>query len=299
MDFLHAAEALAAAEGPDLSKAIDPSGLSLVNWSVAAAVLVGGVVLSLLARRSVVSVLRRGTSSHTFAEVLVGRLVQATVIVLAGVYALTALGVQFAPLLGALGIGGIAVALALQPTLENLFAGVVLHAQRPFRLGDEVITSDVRGEVIDITSRAVVIRRNSGEIVYIPNSTVLDREIENLVRHGRRRSTLVVGVAYATDLGRAREVIQAATAGCAAVLERPAPLVLAMEFDDSSVNFQVDFWHRPREAERRKARDEVVEAIHVALRAAGITIPFPQRTVWFADHRDDEERPTPGGERGD
>jgi small-conductance mechanosensitive channel len=186
-------------------------------------------------------------------------------------------------LLGALGIGGIAVALALQPTLLNLFSGLMLHAQRPIRLGDEVVTGDIRGTVMDISSRAVVIRTYSGETVYVPNSVVLDREIVNLVKEGCRRTTIVVGVSYQTDLRRAAGVLRDAVATTTGVLADPGPRVLATEFADSSVNFDVDFWHRPDEAAKRRVRSEVAKNIHEALREADIVIPFPQRTLWFAD----------------
>lgn len=271
------------AEPPDLSEAIDTAGVALVDWIVALVVFAGGVAVAMVARRAVMGTIRRSSSGSAFAELLLGRLMAAVVMLVALVYALGIVGVQIAPLLGALGLGGIALALALQPTLQNLFAGLVLHAQRPLRVGEEVITGEVQGRVTDVTSRAVVIEKYSGETVYLPNSLVLDREIENLVRFGRRRTTVVVGVAYGTDLVRARQVIYDATVGAVGVLDTIAPRVMAKAFSDSSVDFDVDFWSEPGEAERRGTIDNVVVAVHRALGEAGITIPFPQRTLWFGE----------------
>jgi small-conductance mechanosensitive channel len=270
-------------EAPDLSGAIDSSGVTLQEWGIAAAILVGGVLVATLLRRLIVLLLRRSTFRESVADRLIGRVVYVVTVLVALIYALGVLGVRVAPLLGALGIGGIAVALALQPTIQNLFSGAVLHAQRPIRLGDEVITADVQGRVVDITSRAVVILTNSGETVFIPNSVVLDREIVNLVRHGMRRSIVTVGVAYDSDLGHAREVLHDAVTGVPGVLADPAPQVFAGEFAESSVQFDVLVWHEPHEADRRAVRDAVIESVHVALRSAGITIPFPQRTIWRGD----------------
>lgn len=262
---------------------LESSDLGILDWVVAGAILVVGIGLSVLARRSVVRILRRGTTIDTIAETLMGRVVQVVVIVLALTYSLNALEVRIGPLLGALGIGGIAVALALQETLKNLFAGVILHAQRPVRLGEEVVSGDTQGMVTAISSRAVTLRSNSGRTIFIPNSLVLDREIVNLVRHGVRRTTLVVGVAYDTDLNMAQEVIRRAAANADGVHADPAVRVLCSEFADSSVNFDIDFWHGAVETARREASSKVVIAVHVALGEAGITIPFPQRTVWITE----------------
>lgn len=271
---------------------VDLSGLGATDVALAVGIVVVGIAASIAIRRLITKALRRGTSSEGHAEVLVGRLVQATVIVLSLVYALAALGVQFAPLLGALGIGGLAVALALQPTLHNLFSGLVLHAQRPVRVGEEVITGGVAGVVIDITSRAVVVQRRSGEMVHIPNSTVLDREIENLVRQGRRRTTLEVGVAYGTDVDRARDVLTGAIRDVEGVIADPPPRVLASGFGDSSIDFDIDYWHGPLDSDRRETRDRVVGAIDRALAGAGITIPFPQRTLWWGQSQPVTNDPT-------
>ena len=274
----------------------DSSGLEPTDWVVAATILVCGIVLSMLVRRAVLGILRRGTTVESMSERLVGRFTQIVILILALSYALTVLDVRIGPLLGALGIGGIAVALALQETLRNLFAGVILHAQRPLRLGEEVITGDIQGTVVDITSRAVTIRSNSGRTMFIPNSLVLDREIVNLVREGVRRTTLEVSVAYGTDLDRALEVIRSATAGAEGVLGDPPVRVLGSEFADSAINFDIDFWHGPAEATRRQTASNVVVAVHQALGDAGITIPFPQRTVWPGENSATEPSPETGTE---
>lgn len=263
-----------------------PVPLEWVDWLAAALVLAGGIVVSIVVRRVVVGLLRRGTTAESVAERLVGRIVQAVVILVALSYALAVLNVRIGPLLGALGIGGIAVALALQQTLKDLFAGVILHAQRPIRVGEEVVSGDMQGTVINITSRAVTVRSNSGRTLFIPNALLLDREIVNLVRFGTRRSTVVVGVAYGTNLSEAHEVIQVAASSAAGVLPEPPVKVLVAEFADSSVNFEVDFWHGPIENDRRETNSNVLMGIYRALDEAAIVIPFPQRTLWTGDHVD-------------
>lgn len=259
------------------------AGIELNDWFTAAAIVGSGLFVSVLLRRALISILRRGTTIETMTERLVGRLAQVIVTMLALSYALHVLGIRIGPLVGALGIGGVAIALALQDTLKNLFAGVILHAQRPFSVGDEIITGDMQGAVIDITSRAVTIRANSGRTLYVPNALLLDREIINLVRHGKRRSTLSVSVAYDTDLRQAAEVIRCAAAAADGVLADPPVQVLGAVFAESSVDFDIDFWHSPPELTRREVSSSVIFDVHNALRDANISIPFPQLTLWTGE----------------
>lgn len=265
---------------------VESAPLGWADWVTAASVLAAGIVISIVARRVVVGLLRRGATAESMAERLIGRVAQVTIILVALSYALSVLDVRIGPLLGALGIGGIAVALALQQTLKDLFAGAILHAQRPLRVGEEIVSGDMQGTVLNITSRAVTVRSNSGRTLFIPNALLLDREIVNLVRFGSRRSTAVVGVAYGTDLPRALEVIQVAASSGTGVLVDPPVRVLLAEFADSSVNFEVDFWHSSSETVRRETNSNVLLAIYQALDEAAIVIPFPQRTLWNGDQLD-------------
>lgn len=269
---------------PDaLVEAVNPNDSELINWLIAIGLLVAGILLAAAARRAIGRLFRRSQANTDHAEILISRIVQASILLIALVYALGAVGVRISPLLGALGIGGIALALAVQPTLLNLFSGMLIHAHRPLRVGEEIMTGDVRGRVLDVTSRAVIVRTYADETVYIPNSVVVDREIVNYVRQGRRRTTLSVGVAYGTDLAKARTIIREAAAATDGVLTDPAVRVYATEFGESSIDFDVDIWHRPTEQAKRETRGRVIEAIDEALKAADITIPFPQRTLWFGD----------------
>lgn len=269
-----------------LVEAVNPQDSALVNWLVAIATLMAGILVAMIAKRAIARLFRSSQADTAHVEVLVARLVQVIIIMIALIYALGAVGVRISPLLGALGIGGIALALAVQPALLNLFSGLLIHVHRPLKIGEEVRSGDIRGTVIDVTSRAVVIETFAGETTYIPNSIVVDREVVNYVRAGRRRTTLKVGVAYGTDVALARKVLEEAAAGVDGVLKTPAVRVFATEFADSSINFDLDVWHEPGELALRRTRDGVIQAVSEALAAADITIPFPQRTLWFGEPSD-------------
>lgn len=272
-----------------LVEAVNPQDSALVNWLIAVATLVAGVLLAIVAKRAIGRLFRRSQTDTAHVEILVARLIQVIIIMIALIYALGAVGVRISPLLGALGIGGIALALAVQPALLNLFSGLLIHVHRPLKIGEEVKSGDVRGTVIDVTSRAVIIETFAGETAYIPNSIVVDREVVNYVRSGRRRTTLKVGVAYGTDVALARKVLEEAAAGVEGVLQTPGAKAFATQYSDSSIDFELDVWHEPGELALRRTRDRVIEAVSEALAASDITIPFPQRTVWFGE--------TPGAEQ--
>ena len=115
--------------------------ITLEEWLTAAGIFVGAIVLAIVLGRVVNALLQRRTMSASLAIAFVSRLVRWTVILIGLVYAGGQVGVEIGPLIGALGITGLAVALALQPVLQNLFAGVVLQTERPIDCGEEIAVS--------------------------------------------------------------------------------------------------------------------------------------------------------------
>lgn len=257
-------------------------GIDAADWILAAAILAGSFLLAAAVRRLVVRLVERSDEEHHVA-IVVGRFVSAVVIVGGFVYALSVLGVRIGPLLGAIGIGGIALAFALQHVLENSVAAVLLQARRPFVVGDQISSSELRGTVEDINLRAVVIRTEGGNRILLPSSSVLQNPLTNHTAFDRRRTTLTVAVAYDTDLDRAQQVLADAAADAPGVLEFPAVEAYVHEFADSGVNFALRYWHPPRIADEWRVRDEVARTVRRALVEAGITIPFPQRTLWWGE----------------
>jgi small conductance mechanosensitive channel len=269
-----------AAEGADeeLTEALE--GITTANWLLALAIFVGAIVLSRLVKRITASFVQRGDGARS-AALLVGRVVGGVVVVGGFVYALQVLGVRLAPVLGALGIGGLALAFAAQSILENLFASVLLQSRRPFRRGDQIATNEIEGTVEDVNFRTVVVRTYAGERVLVPCSQVLNNAIVNFTAGGLRRTTLDVGVAYDTDLDTAQRVLMGAVRSVDGVRAEPVPEVWVEQFNESSIDFALRFWHAPDIATLWRVRSGVAMAVKAALDGAGITIPFPQRTLGF------------------
>lgn len=265
----------------DLADAIAARNLGPLDYTVAAAILVGSIVVARLVRYGIERLMAR-TQTDDFLGNLFGRIAAYLVVAFGVIYALQRLGVAVGPLLGALGIAGIAVAFALQDILENFVAGVILQIRRPFTTGDEIESLSYQGRVTAVDARSVTIQTPAGETVHMPSASVLKDPIVNYTTVGRRRTSIDVGVAYGTDLALAADVAAHAAASVDGVLDHPAPEALVHTFADSSINLSVRFWHRPTIAELWRTRNAVAQAIAVAFNRNDIEIPFPQRVVHTA-----------------
>lgn len=269
--------------GIDPNEFIDPTGIGWEELAAAALAMGAAVLLAVVVRRFVVRWVMRFPNVNSGLARFVGRLAGWLVVVAGAVIALMNLGVQAAPVFLLIVIVGGVLFLSARPVLENLGAGVVLQAESPFKVGDLVQVAGAEGMVHEISGRTTVIDTYDGRRAYIPNIEVLANPIVNQSARRGLRSELMVGVEYGTDLDRAQVVIAEAAAEIEGVRNDPTPLALVKEFDDSSVNYRVLYWHDPAVLARYSATDEVARAIHRALRREGISIAFPHRVVFVRD----------------
>ena len=254
-------------------------GLTVAEWLLAAGVLVAGIVAGRIIKALIVRRFGSAAEGASYAANMIGR-AAAYAMALAGlIYALGILGVRLGPLLGAIGIGGIALALAAQTILANFIASLLIQTRRPFRRGDQIGSNGFEGIVEGVNLRAVVMHTFDGERVLIPANDVLSAPIVNYTALGMRRTTLTVGVSYSTDLQQAQEHLLTAVRSVDEVLEEPVPEAWVEQFNDSSIDFAVRFWHHPQRALLWEVRSRVAMAIKRQLDRAGISIPFPQLVV--------------------
>lgn len=259
------------------------SALTLSDWLWAGGLIVGSFVAAIVVRRVVEKVFS-GAANPLVARLL-GRLAAFGVFALAFIYALRQIGVSVGPLLGVLGLAGLALAFAFQGILENFIAGVLMSLRRPFAQGDQISSGGFDGIVDDINLRAVELRTYAGERVYLPNATVWKSPIVNHTALGARRTTLDIGVDYDADLDEATQAILDAVDSVEGVKSEPRPEAFVHSFGGSSVDIAVRFWHEPEIATEWRVRDAVARSIKVALDTKGIGIPFPQQVVHFAEDR--------------
>ena len=187
------------------------------------------------------------------------------------------LGVNTTSFAAAIAAAGLAIGLALQGSLSNFAAGILLIVLHPFKVGDFVEISGVKGVVQYIHIFNTIINSPDNIKIIVPNSQITGGNILNYSINGTRRVDLVVGVSYEDDLKKAKEIIAAVLEADPMVLKSPAYTVAVSELADSSVNFVVRPWVKA--ADYWDAYFAVTENVKNALDENGITIPFPQRDV--------------------
>ncbi len=187
------------------------------------------------------------------------------------------LGIETTSLIALIGATGLAIGLALQGSLSNFAAGLLLIIFRPFRVGDWIEISGVSGYVEDLQMLTTIIHTLDNKTVIIPNSKLTDEHITNYSTLGVLRLDLVVGVSYSADLKQVKTVIQRVLSEDPRVLEQPKPDVGVLELGDSSVNFAVRPWVKT--IDYLPVSLSLYEAIKLGFDEAGIEIPFPQRDL--------------------
>ncbi|MBT8207805.1 MAG: mechanosensitive ion channel family protein, partial [Acidimicrobiia bacterium] len=241
-------------QGEDLSSVTDElSGLSLSDWVWAGSIILASFLIAFIFRK----LLARAWSDpdSSYATHVIARLISYVIVVFGLVYALGQIGVSVGPLLGALGVVGLALAFAFQDILENFIAGILMVLRRPFTIGDQITTNDYSGTVEDVTLRSMAMRTYAGERVYVPNAMVWKNPIVNHTELGQRRTTIEVGVAYDTDLDEAAAVLRSAASSIDDVSRDHPVEVFVHNFGASSIDFAVRFWHEPQKSVEWATRD--------------------------------------------
>lgn len=196
--------------------------------------------------------------------------------------ALNRLGVQTASVIALLGAAGLAVGLALQGSLSNFAAGVLMVIFRPFKVGDYVEAAGVKGIVEDIQLFTTTLVGLDNTVAIVPNASISGDKIVNYTRKDKRRVDAVVGISYGDNIAKARQVILDQLAQDPRILPEPAPQVVVLELADSSVNLGVRPWVET--AHYWPVYYSIYESIKNRLDAEGITIPFPQRDLHLFQH---------------
>ena len=242
--------------------------------------LVLGLVLASYLGKLASRGLQRTGADHVVIS-LSSRLIRLVTIIAVILLALSVAGVNVRAALAGLGIAGLAVAFALQNILENFVAGVLLLIRKPFRSGDQIRTGDIEGTVDEIDLRVTRLVDYDGELILVPNADVFTKTLVNLTRRGKRRSRVAIGIDYRDDHERAREILREVVTDVEGVLAVPAPEVLLVELGESSVNFELRYWTLPDISSVLRTKDRVLSAAKTAVEAAGMTIPWPIRTLSF------------------
>ncbi|MDZ7698849.1 MAG: mechanosensitive ion channel [Deltaproteobacteria bacterium] len=207
----------------------------------------------------------------------VGSLTYFLILTFAVVAALAKFGIQTTSFVAVLGAAGLAVGLALQGSLANFAAGVLILILRPFKVGDFIMGAGEMGTVKEIQLFTTILATPDNVQVLIPNGKLFSSTIKNISAYDTRRVDLIIGIGYGSNIQEAYDVMFDLMGRDERVLSDPAPQIYVTELADSSVNLTVRCWVKSGDFWTVKC--DLTRAIKEAFDGKGIEIPFPQRTV--------------------
>lgn len=255
----------------------------LPNLLVALVLVLAAVALSRVVAMVVHSTMNRATG-YTTLNNLAATVARGVVIAIGTFAALGVLGLDktVTSLLAGAGVIGLALAFAFQDIAGNFMSGILLAVRRPFGVRDLIETNGYFGTVEEVNLRSTLLRMPQGQLVDIPNSSVLQNPIKNFSSLASRRIDLACGVAYGDDLDLAEQVALGSLESLDFVDRKQPVDFYYTEFADSSINFSLRFWiDFSRQKDYLKAQSEAIKGLKVAFDQAGLTIPFPIRTLDF------------------
>lgn len=249
---------------------------SLLNVLAALLIFWLGRQLARTLSQIIAKVLQRQAIDHTIVG-FVRVVIQGTIMLIAIIAALGALGIQTGSLLAVLGTAGLAVALALKDALGNLAAGLLLVIFRPFRVDEVIEVAGVTGMVEQVHLFSTVLKSADNKTLTIPNGTIVKSTITNYSRQPQRRIELLIGVAYNSNIDQVKQVLSDLIATDSRVLPDPGITVRLKELAPSSLDFTVRFW--VQNSDYWPVYFDLLEAIKKQLDAHKIAIPFPQMEI--------------------
>ena len=258
--------------------ALTTYGLDIIG---AVLILIIGVWLANRVQRITVRGLEKAKRVETTLIGFFGSITKYLVLIFTGLAVLNQFGVQTTSLIAVLGAAGLAVGLALQGTLSNVAAGVMLLIFRPFKVGDYVEAGGHAGTIRELNLFITELATPDNVQIIVPNGRVWGSPVTNYSANPTRRVDLVMGVAYEDDIDAAMAVMYEVIGEESRVLADPEPLVAVSELADSSVNFVVRAW--VNSGDYWGVKFDLTKAMKQRFDEKGINIPFPCQTVYHVN----------------
>jgi small conductance mechanosensitive channel len=248
-------------------------GLKVV---AAIAILVIGTFAAKIFRAIIRRILQKSKVDETLTS-FIASLSYAALMVFIVIAAVQKLGVSTTSFVAVIGAAGLAIGLALQGSLANFAAGILMIIFKPFKVSDLIDAGGALGVVEEIGIFTTELKTADNKKIIIPNAKVTGDNIVNYSAKGQRRVDMVAGVSYSDDLDKVRKVLEEILSEDKRILTDPAPTIGVLELADSSVNFAVRPWVKVEDY--WSVFFETQEKIKKRFDASGISIPFPQRDV--------------------
>ena len=249
-----------------------------VNIVAAIAIVIIGMIVARIVSNTVNRLMVARKIDATVADFL-SALVRYGIIAFTLIAALGRVGVQTASVIAVLGAAGLAVGLALQGSLSNLAAGVLLVMFRPFRAGEYVDLGGVAGTVLNVQIFSTTMRTVDGKIVVIPNGKIIAGNIINFSREPVRRNEFIIGVAYDSDIDQVKKILTDIIQSDERILKDREMTVRLNELGASSINFVVRVWSNS--SDLQNVYWDVLEKVKRSFDEHGISFPYPQMDVNF------------------
>lgn len=248
----------------------------MVNIVAAMMILAIGFIVSRVVSKALNKLLLARGMDVTV-TVFLSTLLRYGVITFTLIAALGRIGVQTASVIAVLGAAGLALALALQGSLSNLAAGVLLVTFRPFRAGEFVDLSGVTGTVLNVHIFSSTLRASDGKLVIIPNNKIISGNIINYSREPARRNEFIIGVAYSADVEEVKLLLRSVVESDSRILMERGIQIGLNELASSSLNFVVRCWCNSNDLQ--SVYWDLMENFKKALDNKGIGIPYPQMDI--------------------
>ncbi|WLI76703.1 small-conductance mechanosensitive channel MscS [Kosakonia sp. H02] len=258
-----------------------------VNIVAAIAIIVVGMIVARIVSNAVNRLMRARHIDATVADFL-SALVRYGIIAFTLIAALGRVGVQTASVIAVLGAAGLAIGLALQGSLSNLAAGVLLVTFRPFRSGEYVDLGGVAGTVLQVQIFSTTLRTADGRIVVIPNGKIIAGNIINFSREPVRRNEFIIGVAYDSDIDKVQSILTEIIQADDRILKDREMTVRLNELGASSINFVIRVWSNS--GDLQNVYWDVLEKIKRRFDENGISFPYPQMDVNFKRVKEKSEQ---------
>lgn len=254
------------------------------NWIAAIVIVFISFILAKMAKTIVLAkISSHFEDEHQDVLVLVGRTTFATILLIGITAALKVAGIDLTALLAALGFG---VGFAMQDLIMNFFAGIMILATRQFTIGDIIKVGGTMGKVVEIQTRATIIKAFDGTKVIVPNADLFSNQVTSYTANPLRRIRITdVGVTYDTDIKLAQKICFDVLKKNKNVLQAPAPTVMISDFGDSSIDFYVTFWVESR-SHWLKIKAKVLHDIKLAFDATNgvVDMPYNTQTLYFGNN---------------
>lgn len=238
------------------------------------------VVVGRIAVGIITSFVRKVMSRSSIEETLtkfVSNLIKAFLLTIVFIAALNSLGVETTSLVAIVGAAGLAIGLALQSSLSNLSAGVMLIIFRPFKVSDFVEAGGAMGVVEEIKIFNTIMKTVDNKLIIIPNSSIIGNNITNYSAKETRRVDMVFGIGYDDDIKKVKEILKRLLNEDSRILKDPEAVVAVSELGESSINFVVRPWVKSEDY--WPVFFDYHEKVKLLFDKEGITIPYPQRDV--------------------